>query len=341
MKVVVAGGMGFLGTNVCDMYSDAGEEVIAIDNLTKFELRRNWYDADRVRDYNLNHAREKGTSFVKDTIVDGKSIETICKDADYIINCAAQPAMTIAITNPVLDYETNLTGLVNLLEISRKYDKPFAHCSSIHVFGNNLNKELGGDGSRFTRQAGAIAEDHKLLDGEITPLHASKRAGEIYIQAYIDTYGLDAICLRLTGIYGPQQFGGEEHGWVANFAIRTLMKKHISIFGTDRQVRDILYVDDAVKVFDAFYKNQRPGIYNVGGGKKCIISIQECIKMLYEITHNRQFIQMKKKRKGDLWWFVTDNKKVSDALGWKPKVIPNEGILHLMDWIKTNRRLFI
>lgn len=340
MKVVVAGGMGFLGTNVCEMYRNMGENVLAIDNLTKFELSRNWYDADKVREYNINLGRKLGVDFIKDTVVDARMIK-YCKDADYLINCSAQPTMTLSILDPVHDFETNMVGLLNMLEISRKYDIPFAHCSSIHVFGNNLNKELYKSTTRFMRGTGYINEEQKLLDGEITPLHASKRSGEIYLQAYIDTYGLKAICLRLTGIYGRHQFGGEEHGWVANFGIRTVMNKPITIFGTDLQVRDILYVDDASKVFDYFFKNQKSGIYNVGGGGSCIISIQECLKMMYDITHTKQKITMGEKRKGDLWWFVTDNTKITNALGWKPQVVPNEGITHLIDWIKTNRGLFV
>jgi len=340
LKVVVAGGMGFLGTNVCDMYKGMGEEVIAIDNLTKFELKRNWYDADVVREYNLNHARETGTTFLKDTILN-KRINHICKDADYLINCAAQPAMTLAIEDPQYDFMNNLYGLVNLLEISRMHDIPFAHCSSIHVFGNNINEGLLERKNKFDWAWGeSINENQPLLDGEITPLHASKRAGEIYVRSYIDTYGLKAAVFRLTGIYGEHQFGGEEHGWVANFGIRTVMNKPITIFGTDKQVRDVLYVGDAKRLFDCFYRNQESGIYNAGGGVECGLSLNQCLRMFAELTNTSQKIEYEPRRKGDLYWFVTDNTKITNALGWKPVTLPNEGLIYLTKWIKEHKVLF-
>src|SRR5205814_5683085 len=114
----------------------------------------------------------------------------------------------------------------------------------------------------------------------VTPLHASKRSNEIYVQSYIDTYRLRAACFRLTGIYGPNQFGGEDHGWVANFAIRTALGLPVTIFGTGKQLRDILYATDAAAAFEAFYRSPVPGIYNLGGGPPAMISLVECITLI-------------------------------------------------------------
>jgi CDP-paratose 2-epimerase len=248
--------------------------------------------------------------------------------------------MTIAIENPELDVATNVIGTFNVLEAARRYDVPMVNCSTIHVYGNKINETLKEGETRFLREPPAIGENHPILEGKITPLHASKRSAELYVQTYVDTYGLEAATFRLTGMYGPRQFGGEDHGWVANFVIRTLLRLPIRIFGTDKQVRDILYVSDAVEAFDAFYRNRKPGIYNIGGGVKNIISLGECLKMIREITGIKQEICYEPPRTGDLWYFVCDITKAEKELGWEPKVSNREGLKKLIRWVEDNIEIF-
>ncbi|MCJ7631274.1 NAD-dependent epimerase/dehydratase family protein, partial [Candidatus Bathyarchaeota archaeon] len=262
------------------------------------------------------------------------------KDCDFIVHTAAQPAMTIAIENPELDIRTNVVGTFNVLEASRKYDVPIVICSSIHVYGNKLNETITEGKTRFLREPPTIDETYPVMQGRTTPLHASKRCAEIYAQTYIDTYELDAAVYRLTGMYGPRQFGGEDHGWVANFLIRTILGLPIKIFGTDKQVRDILYASDAVEAFDAFNRNRKPGLYNIGGGVKNTISIGECLEMLRKITGLEQKLNYEPARAGDLWYFVSDITKAKEQLGWEPKVPNNVGLAKLAAWVKENSRLF-
>ena len=341
MKVVVVGGMGFLGSHICEMYKKIGEEVVAIDNLTKYEYMRTPYNADELRKYNVEFLKNKKVVFHKEDVRDKNMMEKLCKDADYIINCSAQPSMTISIENPVLDYTTNVTGLLNLLEIARKEDIPISHCSTIHVFGNNINKYLIKETPKsFGYYPAEINEDHKILDGAISPLHSSKRAGEIYMQCYHETYGLKTLCARLSGIYGERQMGGEDHGWVANFTIRTIMDMPIKIFGTDCQVRDILYVKDASRIFKKFYRYQKSGIYNCGGGITNKISLRECLSLIQTLTHKKQYIRHDVERYGDLWYFVSDNSLIKEKLNWYPLVHYKLGLKKLVKWVSKNKCLF-
>ena len=156
----------------------------------------------------------------------------------------------------------------------------------------------------------------------------------------MDTYGLKAAVFRLTGLYGPKQFGGEDHGWVANFTIRTILGRPITIYGTGKQVRDILYVADAVEAFNRFHQAAKPGIYNIGGGLETMISLIECIRLIEEITGLKASISFGGERKGDLKYFVCDIAKARKFLDWKPKVKPREGIRKLAEWVKANKRLF-
>jgi CDP-paratose 2-epimerase len=150
-----------------------------------------------------------------------------------------------------------------------------------------------------------------------------------------------AACFRLTGIYGPNQFGGEDHGWVANFAIRAVLGLPITVFGTGKQLRDILYASDAAAAFESFYRSPEPGIYNLGGGRDSMISLLETIKVIGELTGAKPEVSFGPERFGDLRYFVADYQKFNQATGWNPKVKPQEGISRLVKWIQKSADLFV
>ncbi|MBP2134444.1 CDP-paratose 2-epimerase [Methanomicrobium sp. W14] len=340
MKILVTGGCGFLGSHICEMYKEQHEEVVSFDNLTKKELLRTGYKVNDARNYNLQYLKTIGVSVIKGDISKSQQLEEAVKECDYIIHTAAQPAMTVSIENPRLDFDTNVLGTFNVLEAARKYDIPVACCSSIHVYGNGINNSLVEGDKRFTRVPTVIDENYPILQGCLTPLHASKRADEIYSQTYIDTYGLKAAIFRLSGMYGPRQFGGEDHGWVANFAIRTAIGLPIKIFGTDKQVRDILYAKDAALAFDAFYQHQSPGLYNIGGGESNMISLGECLQIINDLTGKKSLIEKYDARLGDLWYFASDISKAKKCLDWAPKVSNYEGLTKIVEWILKEKNLF-
>ena len=340
MKALVTGGCGFIGTHTCEYYIDKGDEVVSFDNMTEAELSRTGYNLHDARVHNWDFLKNMGVSMVKGDICDASSLMESAKDCDYIIHTAAQPAMTISMEEPLLDLNVNVVGTFNVLETARKLDIPVVNCSSIHVYGNKINEKLEEQETRYVCDPPAIDENHPIMQGTITPLHASKRAAELYVETYIDTYGLKAATFRLTGMYGPRQFGGEDHGWVANFAIRTIMGMPITVFGTGKQLRDILYASDVPAAFDAFYNSNAKGIYNIGGGIEHSISLVECLKLLSEITNKEQNIQFKESRLGDLEYFVCDIARAKKDMGWEPHVSNTQGVTKLVDWIRENINIF-
>jgi CDP-paratose 2-epimerase len=250
--------------------------------------------------------------------------------------------MTIAIEHPQLDFENNVQGTLNVLQVAHQVGAAIVSCSSIHVYGNNLNAELvrAKGKHQLEHPLGSIDESHPLFDGLVTPLHASKMSAENYVRAYADTYNLPAATFRLTGIYGPRQFGGEDHGWVANFSIKAVTKKPIKIFGTDAQVRDILYVVDAARAFYEWYRNGQPAeAFNIGGGPDCAISIRGVLDKLVEFGYRVEG-SVEEKRVGDLWWFISNCNLAYQRFGWKPITIPNVGLRRLVNWIENERSLF-
>ncbi len=337
MKVLVTGGCGFLGSHVCEHYIRRGERVVSYDNMTKHELERTGFAAESARNYNWNFLDGLGVQMVK---ADVRSIEELSDHAlgcDYIVHTAAQPAMTISWEDPELDVTTNVIGTFNVLEVARKLGIPVAICATIHVYGNRINQTLTETAKRYVRTPESIDENHPILEGALSPLHASKAAGDAYLKAYVDTYRLKGASFRLTGIYGTRQFGGEDHGWVANFSIRSVVDWPITIFGSGKQVRDIIYATDVCRAFDAFFTKQEPGIYNIGGGPQTAISLLECIDIIERLMGRRPEVQFGPDRHGDLRYFICNIDKARSRLGWSPQVLPPEGIGRLIDWVRENR----
>lgn len=340
MRVLVTGGCGFIGSHVCEYYIKKGAQVISYDNMTKYELLRTGYNTITARKFNWYFLKKIGVILLKKDVRNYSDLEKAAQACDFIVHTAAQPAVTISVEDPVLDFTSNVLGTFNVLEIARKLKIPLVSCATIHVYGNKINQTLSEGDRRYCRKPESIDEQHPTVEGVLTPLHASKRAADLYVQTYIDTYDLEAASFRLTGLYGPRQLGGEDHGWVANFAIRAILGKPLNIYGTGKQVRDILYATDLCEAFDAFYKERKPGIYNIGGGMATSISLVECIELLKKITGIKSQINICPDRKGDLRYFVCDTSKAKRYLNWKAKILPEEGITNLVKWIRENIHLF-
>ncbi len=340
MKVLVTGGCGFIGSHVCEFYIERGDEVIAYDNMTKHELKRTGYSAESARNYNLNVLKQMGVDIRVEDVRDKEMLGRCAKECDFIVHTAAQPAMTISWEDPELDFSTNVRGTFNVLEAARLHQIPMVNCGTIHIYGNEINNTLIEDKTRYRRDPAEINEDEPVARGVLTPLHVSKRAGELYVQAYIDTYKVRAASFRLTGLYGPRQFGGEDHGWVANFSIRAATGRPLRIYGTGKQVRDILFAPDLCEAFHAFYENPVPGIYNIGGESRHSISLLECIDVIGEISGKKPEVQFEEGRHGDLLYFICDCTRARRRRRWEAKTPPREGIRRLIEWIEENKELF-
>ena len=238
MKILVTGGAGFVGSHVAEYYAKKGEGVIVFDNLSRAELLG--YEASNAM-YNWDYLeRYKNIELVKGDIRDAERIKDVAKNADAIIHTAAQTAVTTSLRNPRTDFEINAVGTFNVLEAARLSENNpcVIYCSTNKVYGNNVNKiAVIEKGKRYEfadeRYKNGIPEDFPTDLCEHTPYGCSKFAGDVYVQDYAHTYGLKTGVFRMSCIYGERQFGVEEQGWVAWFAIATLLNKPITIYGDE------------------------------------------------------------------------------------------------------------
>jgi CDP-paratose 2-epimerase len=308
--------------------------------MTKFELARTGYQAAAARDHNWNLLEAMGVHLLREDVRDLEAVLDAASGCAFIAHTAAQPAVTIGLEDPLLDLSTNVVGTVHVLEAARRHRIPVASCATVHVYGNWVNDELRESDTRYLRDRGAIAEEAPTMRGALTPLHASKASAEHYVGVYASAYGLRAASFRLTGIYGPRQLGGEDHGWVANFAIRNAIGWPITIFGTGKQVRDILFATDAAQAFVDFSARGDAGVYNVGGGPEHAISLVECLRLIEAASGRASELRFEPGRFGDLRWFVCDVRRAREAFGWRPRVRPEQGVGEIVEWVDRNLALF-
>ncbi|RLI76572.1 nucleoside-diphosphate sugar epimerase, partial [Archaeoglobales archaeon] len=249
MRILVTGGAGFIGSHVAEYFSEKGYEVIALDNLKRGEILG--------KNISLEHNIEflnglSNVSFVKGDIRDFSLLKNLCKDVDVIIHAAAQVAVTTSLKNPREDFEINAIGTFNVLEAARLSGTAVVYCSTNKVYGDNVNKiPVVEKNKRYEfaddKYKHGVPENFPIDLCEHTPYGCSKLAGDIYVQEYGHVYGLETGVFRMSCIYGERQFGVEDQGWVAWFAIATLLNKPITIYGDGKQVRDVLYVKDLIE----------------------------------------------------------------------------------------------
>lgn len=349
MKVLVAGAAGFLGSHVCEYYAMAGDQVVGMDNLTYFELGKAGFNPQKVREYMLECLAQYGVEFHCASITDA-NLRAMARGCDLIVNCAAQPTITLGFGREDKDIMVNILGTARLLDAARWVGAAFINCSTIHVYGNEFNKcvraNTRGDLIPNTRRIQqGVAEDWPLFSGDnVTSLHISKVAAEWYCDLFHRRDEVPVASFRLTGMYGTRQLGGPDHGWMANMAIRAVMGRPITVYRPAGQVRDVLYCTDAVRAMALWSATAEPqresGIFNIGGGPTCSLSIRQYLEVLAEILGEKPAVVIKSARPYDLHWFVCDNRKAELSFGWTPEVRCKDGIRKMLAWIQGHRDLF-
>ncbi len=178
-----------------------------------------------------------------------------------------------------------------------------------------------------------------------SPYGCSKGAGDQYVRDYSRIYGLPTVVFRQSCIYGPRQFGMEDQGWVAWFIIAVLAGRSITIYGDGKQVRDLLYVDDLLDVYDAALDQidiAAGQVYNIGGGHQNTISVWQEFQPLLERYFSKEIPAVVGSwRPGDQRVYISDIRKAHSDLGWAPEVGVEQGVRRLIDWAEQNREILL
>lgn len=336
--VLVTGGAGFIGSNLCDRLAGLGHSVIVFDALTRPGVQAN---LDWLR-------RRHGTRIqaVIADLRDREQLDAVVDQSRAVFHMAAQVAVTTSLADPEGDFDVNLRGTLHVLEAARRQNQkpPVIFASTNKVYGNLDDISLTRDGNAYLPEnsglrASGISEDRPL--SFYTPYGCSKGAADQYVLDYARSYALPACVLRMSCIYGPRQLGTEDQGWLAHFLYSVRAGKPISIYGDGRQVRDVLYVDDAIDAYMAAWSRiERISgqAFNLGGGPANAVTLLQVLNRIGELTGRKPDLRFADWRPGDQRYFVADTTRIRSALGLGPAASWRDGLARLAAWVEGEQR---
>jgi CDP-paratose 2-epimerase len=336
-QALVTGGCGFVGSNVAARLRRDGWKVTLLDNLSRAGAPENlrWLLADGGMEFVQADTRDAG---VVDDIV-GRAMPTA------IFHLAGQVAMTTSMADPRRDFETNVIGSINVLESvrKRKLNTAIVYASSNKVYGELKRVTLVEDSLRY--RAPELPEgidENEPLDFQ-TPYGCSKGAADQYMLDYARVYGLNTVVFRHSTIFGGRQFATFDQGWVGWFCAQALAvrenpgAKAFTISGNGKQVRDLLFVDDAVDCYLAAAQRAesiRGQAFNIGGGMRNSCSLLELFEILEKRLNVRLNYDRLPWRHSDQRFFVANCAKARGLLDWEPKLSREEGIGLMLRWVE-------
>jgi CDP-paratose 2-epimerase len=251
-------------------------------------------------------------------------------EIEMVIHTAAQPSHDWAARNPILDFEVNAMGTLNLLELTRRYapKATFVFTSTNKVYGDSPNRlPLIEEEKRYEHYVshqkqyvkGCIDEKMSIDQSKHSVFGASKVAADVMVQEYGKYFGMNTVCFRGGCLTGPNHQGAELHGFLSYLVKCMVHNKPYTIFGyKGKQVRDNIHSSDLVAMFWEYHQNPHPGeVYNAGGGPENNVSILEAIDMVNSIILQmdpsrllwENYTVSDTAREGDHMWYVSDLRK--------------------------------
>jgi CDP-paratose 2-epimerase len=336
MKVLVTGGAGFIGCNWALKLMGMGHEVSILDNLSR-----------KGSKLNLEWLRNQGNfDFIQADVRDTEAVNRAVQSQEAIYHLAGQVAVTTSVENPREDFEVNAGGTLNIIEAARlSGSNPIVvYASTNKVYGGMENVNVREDTSRYcyVNLPDGISEAQPL--DFHSPYGCSKGTGDQYVRDYARIYGMRTVVFRQSCIYGVRQFGVEDQGWLAHFAIATAKNRTITIYGDGKQVRDLLWIDDLLNAYTIALTHPEKitgKIFNLGGGPSFALSIwMELKPKLEKLAGHDIQVEYKPWRPGDQKVYISDIRKAAKELNWKPTVSPEAGVGKIWSWIKANPELF-
>ena len=332
-SVLITGGAGFIGSNLADALLREGRDVIIFDNLSRKGVEHNLHW--------LTRRHGKRLTFRSGDLRDAATVAAVVAQASSVAHLAAQVAVTASLADPWEDFSVNMLGTMHVLEAIRRKgaSMPVVFASTNKVYGD-LGIETTLSGDRHvprdpTFATKGISEEAALRFA--TPYGCSKGAADQYVLDYARSFGIPAVVLRMSCIYGPRQFGTEDQGWVAHFLRRALDDEALMLYGDGRQVRDVLHVLDAVRAWMTVLVDAESlagQVFNLGGGPTNAVSLNTVLKEIEQLTGRPVRQVMAAPRQGDQLWYVSDTAKLAAATGWRATIRWQEGLADLMGWLE-------
>ena len=313
-RVMVTGGLGFIGSNLARQLVAAGADVLIVDALIP-DYGGSLFNIDGIEDsVRINVA----------DVRDETSINFLVQDREIIFNLAGQVSHIDSMRDPYTDLDINCRAQLTMLEACRKYNP-------------NVRVVFAGTRQVYGRpERLPVDERHLVRPADINGVN--KVAGEYYHLLYNNVFGVKASSLRLSNVYGPRQLiKHNRQGFIGWFIRLAIEGEEIQVFGDGTQVRDFVYVDDAA---DAFMRAGASEVcdgevFNVGGDEP--ISHRDLVSLLVRIAGSgtMRFVEWPpEKKRIDIGSFYTDSSKFKAAVGWRPRTTLGDGLRRTVDFYR-------
>lgn len=319
-RVLITGGLGFIGSNLSFRLLDLGAEVTLIDSL--------------IPDYGGNLFNIKGIeNKLKVNITDirdEQSMNYLVRGIDYIFNLAGQVSHIDSMVDPYTDLEINTRSQISLLEACKKYNKEvkIIYTSTRQVYGKPDYLP--------------VDEKHPLHPTDVNGIN--KLAGEWYHIVYYRVHKIRTTALRLTNTYGPRQLVKHNRQGFMGWFIRNIVDgKEIQLYGDGKQKRDFNFVDDAVEalLLVALEEKANGQIYNLGADQP--LSLIELVNLMIKIAGKGSFKLVPfpaDKKIIDIGDYYADSSKIRSRVGWRPKVQLEEGLKMTFDYYRKYKNYY-
>jgi len=335
-RFLVTGGCGFLGSNISARLISEGMDVIVFDNLYRFGSAEN-----------LNWLKTKGDfKFLHRDIRNREDVEQAIRDTkpDVVFHLAGQVAMTTSVERPQFDFDINVLGSFNLLEAVRKYapEAIVIYSSTNKVYGDLDQFNYEEKETRYVCSDFPTGFSEAVNLNFSSPYGCSKGAADQYLLDYHKMFGLKTIVFRHSSIFGGRQFSTFDQGWIGWFMLQAVKQSkdkdypEFTVSGNGKQVRDLLFIDDAINCYLDAYKSYDSTVgnaYNIGGGIENSLSILELFQYLESRLDTKLNYKIIDKRASDQKVFVADISKIESDTSWQPRIQKEEGLDLMLSWI--------
>jgi UDP-glucose 4-epimerase len=308
MKIVVTGGAGFIGANLCRYLVNADQtgEIVAFDDLSTGISS------------NLDGS---GAELVIGSILDRDSLASVCRDAKVIVHLAARPSVPRSISDPMSSHQVNATGTVEVLNVARTLDNPLVIvASSSSVYGANPE----------------LPKRESLVPMPMSPYAVSKLATEQYALAWQHSFGLRTLAFRFFNVFGPMQTAGHAYAAaIPAFIAAALADEPLPINGDGQQTRDFTYVGTLCSIVAEAIRADvtRTSPVNLAFGTRT--SLNEVIDLIEEIVGTTLIREHGEPRVGDVRHSQADNSLLRSMF---PTIVPvdlTDGIQRTVDWMRA------
>ena len=309
MKLLVTGGLGFIGSNfILKLLNN--DENVKITNV----------DAELTGSHHGNLKliqNHKNYNFVKANITNRRLMEDLIADCDLVVNFAAESFVDRSISNVDPFLVSNVRGAYTILDIITKQKKRMIHISTDEVFGS--------------LESGKANEEKNFNPSN--PYAATKASAELLIKSYINTYDSDVIITRCTNNFGPRQFPEK---LIPKIILLAKQDKKIPIYGDGKNIRDWIYVDDhCVAIHDVILKGKTKQTYNISANNE-ISNLEIVNKILKIMDKSEDLIEFVDDRPGHDFRYSLDSSKINHELNWSAKINFEIGIKKTVDWYTEN-----